>query len=75
MSMRYEIGIIVVYDSMPDKEWLLLSKSDSDEIYNFVNIFDQNETWESSYGSPMHKQKILKLYIKDAKNTVINNSI
>lgn len=62
----YEIGDILTFYTMPEKEWLLLDYND--KVYFFVNLWDMNEKWTSQRKAPIHISVPLKHYknrIKD----------
>lgn len=65
--MKYEIGDVVIFHSMPDKEWLLLDYNE--KTYYFVNLWNPKETWTSHRSAPIHKSIPIKHY-KNRENNV-----
>ena len=49
---KYQIGDVIVFDSMPDIQWLLVEIKE--RVYEFVNIWDHKQTWTSQKKAPVH---------------------
>jgi len=57
---KYQIGDILVFHSMPKKEWLLVEIGE--KIYKFVNLWEPDHVWTSHKTAPIHKTEPLKHY-------------
>ena len=63
---KYELGDILVFYSMPKREWILAEIGD--KTYKFVNLWDPKEVWTSHKTALIHKTQPLKHYQSGEKH-------
>ena len=53
---NYQIGDVIIFDSMPETQWLLVEIKE--KVYEFVNLWDHKKAWTSQKKAPVHNDVI-----------------